>query len=84
MHDLHAADKILKEVLDFARKNKLTKITKIKIGLGRILEHGEEIKPKNLKFNIKLLSKGTLVKGAKVEIKEVAGPYLKLMEIEGR
>jgi len=84
MHDLYAADKILKEVLDFAQKNKLTKITKIKIGLGRILEHGEEIKPKNLKFNIKLLSKGTLAEDAKIEIKQVAGSYLKLKEIEGK
>jgi Zn finger protein HypA/HybF involved in hydrogenase expression len=84
MHDLHAADQIVKSVLDYARRNKLTKVMTIKIGLGKILEHGKEIRPNNLRFNIKLLSKGTAAKDAKIEIKRVSGPYLRLKEIEGK
>ncbi len=83
MHDLHAADKIVRDIKEYARKNGLKKITNIKIGLGKISEHGETILPSNLKFNIKLLSKGTVLSGSKVEISQISGPYVKIKEIEG-
>ena len=57
MHDLHAADKILKVVLDKAAEKNLMRVDKILIELGSIIEHGDEINPDNLKFNIKIATK---------------------------
>ncbi|MFA6382702.1 MAG: hydrogenase/urease maturation nickel metallochaperone HypA [Candidatus Buchananbacteria bacterium] len=83
MHDLHAADQILKLVLEKANENKLSKVTKIIIELGSMVEHGEEINADNLAFNLKLLAKNTPAEGAKIEIKKVQGQSWKLVEIEG-
>lgn len=83
MHDLHAADQILKVVLAHANENKLISVKKIIIELGSIVEHGEEINADNLVFNLKLLAKNTPAKNAKVEIKKVKGGSWKLVEIEG-
>jgi Zn finger protein HypA/HybF involved in hydrogenase expression len=83
MHDLHAADKLVRTIKDYARKNGLKKISKVKIELGKITEHGEEIRPDNLKYNIKILGKGLIASGAKIEVKRISGPYLRLKEIEG-
>ncbi|MFA6215643.1 MAG: hydrogenase/urease maturation nickel metallochaperone HypA [Patescibacteria group bacterium] len=83
MHDLHAADQILKLVLENANKNELSKVTKIIIELGSMVEHGEEINASNLAFNLKLLAKNTPAEGAKIEIKKVKSQSWKLVEIEG-
>ena len=55
MHDLYLANQIVKIAKDYARKNGLAKVTKIVIELGSIVEHGENISPENLKYNINLL-----------------------------
>lgn len=83
MHDLHAADKIIRDIKEHAQKNNLKKVTDIRIGLGSITEHGETISSSNLKHNIKLLNKGTILKGAKVIIDKISGPYVKIKEIKG-
>jgi Zn finger protein HypA/HybF involved in hydrogenase expression len=83
MHDLHAADKLIRTIKDYARKNGLKKVTGVKIELGRIAEHGEEVKPENLKYNIKLLGKGFISSSSRIEIKRISGPYLRLREVEG-
>ncbi len=83
MHDLHAADHVLKDVLATAAQNKLKKVKKIVLELGTIIEHGAEILPENLKFNIESLARGTVADGAVVEISPVAGGELKIKEIEG-
>jgi len=84
MHDLHAADKIVRDIKKYAQKNSLKRVTNIKIGLGSITEHGETILASNLKYNIKLLSKDTILSGAKVVIDKMSGPYVKIREIEGK
>lgn len=84
MHDLHEADRILKLVLEHAKKNKLKRVTKIKIGLGKIIEHGSEIDPENLKFNVNLLAKNTMADGAEVVVRKIRGEMWKLEEIEGK
>lgn len=83
MHDLHAADQILKLALDKANENKLLKVKRIVIELGSMVEHGQDINADNLAFNIKLLAQSTLARGAKVVIKKVKGSSWKLVEIEG-
>ncbi|MFA5413095.1 MAG: hydrogenase/urease maturation nickel metallochaperone HypA [Patescibacteria group bacterium] len=83
MHDLHEADRILKLVLDHAEKNKLKTVTKIVVGLGSVIEHGSEINPENLKFNIGVLARGTKVEGAEVIVKSIKADSWELEEIEG-
>lgn len=83
MHDLHAADQILKLALDKANEHNLLRIKKIEIELGSIVEHGEEINPDNLRFNLRLLAKNTPADKAEIVIKTVKGFNWRLVEIEG-
>jgi Zn finger protein HypA/HybF involved in hydrogenase expression len=83
MHDLHAADKILQLALSAANDNKLLVIKKIVIELGMVIEHGQDIDPDNLAYNIRLLSKNTPARGAEVIIKKVDSNGWRLVEIEG-
>ncbi|MFH1193677.1 MAG: hydrogenase/urease maturation nickel metallochaperone HypA [bacterium] len=84
MHDLHLADKILKQILEFAVKNKLSRIEKVWIEIGPIVEHGAEIEPENLVFNLAMLGKGTLAERAEFDVKKISqvGEYI-IKEIEG-
>ncbi len=83
MHDLHAADQILKLALDKANENKLLRVKKVVIELGSMVEHGEEINAENLAFNLKLLAKNTPAKGTEVIVRKVKGDTWRLVEIEG-
>jgi len=83
MHDLHLANQILKLILDYAQKNKLKRVTGATIELGEIVEHGSEIAPENLEFNLKMLAQKTLAEGLNVDIKKVKGNSWALKEIEG-
>ncbi|MBU1179807.1 hydrogenase maturation nickel metallochaperone HypA [Patescibacteria group bacterium] len=84
MHDLHLADKILRQIFQFAKTNNLQKIKSAYIKIGDIFEHGETISPENLKFNLMMLSKDTPVAGAEFFIEKTAniGEY-EIVEIEG-
>jgi Zn finger protein HypA/HybF involved in hydrogenase expression len=84
MHDLLLAKEILDLVLEQARKNKLKKISRVVISLGKIVEHYEEILPKNLRRNFYLLAKKTIAKKAKLIIKKINQSNIwHLEEIEG-
>lgn len=83
MHDLHAADQILKTALKQAQENNLQKITKLKIELGEILEHGKILSAENLRFNLALLSKNTLAHNAEIQIEKTRGDHYMLKAIEG-
>jgi len=84
MHDWHLANEVLKTVLEYASKNGLKNISKIKLELGSILEHGEEVLPENLIHNFKLLAEKTIAKNAEIEIKKIKGDTWKLVYIEGK
>ncbi|MDD5341041.1 MAG: hypothetical protein PHC97_01235 [Patescibacteria group bacterium] len=83
MHDLHEADKILKVILDYGQKNNLRKITKAVIDLGSMVEHGEELLPANVEFNIKMLAQGTIAENLETIINKTHGDSWVLKEIEG-
>jgi len=83
MHDLHEADKILNIVLSYAQDNKLSKVTKIVIDLGSVVEHGEEINPEFLKANILMLGEKSLIKGAQIIVNKTKGDSWVLKEIVG-
>lgn len=73
MHDLHLANQIVKIAKE---KAKGEKIKSISLELGDILEHGENIAPKNLKYNINLL-----LPKVSVRIKKIKGNTWKIKEI---
>lgn len=77
MHDFHLANQIVKIAQEYAAKNQLSQIKKIVIELGDIIEHGEQISPENLKYNIDLLMP------CQVEIRKIRGGNWKLIEVEG-
>jgi Zn finger protein HypA/HybF involved in hydrogenase expression len=83
MHDLHEANKIFNTILDYADKNQLNKVTKAIVVLGKIEEHGQEILPENIEFNIKLLTKNTCAEGMSLIIKQSDSKAWELKEIEG-
>jgi len=78
MHDFHLANQIVKTAKEHARKNNLWQINKIVIELGNIVEHGENIKPENLKYNINLFLP------CQVKIKKIRGDKWRLVSIEGK
>lgn len=83
MHDLIAAQDILKQAIKIASKNKLKKITKIIIKLGKIVEHNQEITPENLQFNFELVKRNTMVENAKLEIMKIKGRKITISEVQG-
>ena len=84
MHDLHLADKILHQIIEFAKKNNLSRIEKVWVEIGPIVEHGQEIEPENLIFNLIMLAKGTPAERAELDVKKISRPgeYI-IKEIEG-
>lgn len=83
MHDLLAAKDILETALNEAEKQNFKKITLFVIEMGKVIDHGEAIKKENLKFNLNMVSKGTLAENAQIVIKEINGSDIRLVEIEG-
>lgn len=83
MHDFYLAQEIFKTVLEHANKNGFKSVSMVRIELGGLVEHGEEISPENLIHNFKLLSEKTIAKDAELEIKKVRGENWKLLDIKG-
>jgi len=83
MHDIHAANQILKTALEYAEKNNCRKINSMKIELGKIVEHNELITPENLKYNVELISKNTIAEDCEIIIISKDSSELKLVEIDG-
>lgn len=83
MHELHAADKILNTILTFGEEKDLKKILSVTLDLGTIIEHGEEINPRNLRYNFANLSRGTIADGARLNINKIKGDKIKIKEITG-
>ena len=77
MHDFHLANEIVKIAKEHARKNGLSKIAKIVVELGDIIEHRENISPENLKYNIGLLM------SCEVAVRKIRGNEWRLVSIEG-
>jgi len=83
MHDFHLADTIFKAILEYGEKNNLKRITKANIDLGSIVEHGEEVLPDNLKFNMEMMAKGTMAEGLGIIINKIDRNEWVLKEIDG-
>lgn len=83
MHDFHLANEILKTVLEYAKKNGFKNVSKVRVELGSIVEHGEDITSENLRYNFKLLAEKTIAKKAKLEIRKIRNDNWKLLDIIG-
>ena len=83
MHDWYLANEILKTVLEYVKKNGFKNVSRVRLELGSIIEHDEEISPDNLIYNFKLLAEKTVAKDAELEIKKNKGDSWKLLDIEG-
>ena len=85
MHDIMLAKEILDTAIKQAKKNKLKIISKIVLGLGKFVEHNEEILPENLRQNFNLLAKNTMAEKAELIIKKINKLNIwQLEEIEGQ
>ncbi len=82
MHDFHLADMIYRAIMDYAQKNSWQKVKSVTIELGSIVEHGEEILPANLAFNLKLLAEGGIAEGLEVKILKISGGDWILKEVD--
>jgi Zn finger protein HypA/HybF involved in hydrogenase expression len=83
MHDLVAAQDIVKIATQIAKKNKLKSISKIVVRLGNIVQHSEAITPENLQFNFELVKRNTLADQATIIIKKGKKAELQVEEVVG-
>ena len=83
MHDIHAANQMLKTALEYAKKNNCKKINSMTIELGKVVEHDELILPDNLKYNIEMISKNTIAGDCEIIVNSKDNNELKLVEIDG-
>ncbi|MBU0597395.1 hydrogenase maturation nickel metallochaperone HypA [Patescibacteria group bacterium] len=84
MHDLVAAQDIIKTALAVAKRNKIKVIDKIEINLGKVIEHNQVITPANLKFNLNLVKKNTIAGKAEFIINEGIGRELSIVAVKGK
>jgi Zn finger protein HypA/HybF involved in hydrogenase expression len=82
MHDLFESKRILAVVLEKAKDAKTKKITSVRIGMGSIIDHGEELLPENIAFNLEKLSAGTIAEGARFEVYKIDGDIWRIDEME--
>ena len=83
MHDLVAAQNIIKMATEVAKRNRLKSISTVTIKLGKIIEHNKEITPANLRFNFGLVKKNTLADKAKLVIQKGKERELLIVEVAG-
>ena len=83
MHDFITSKEILDQVLRAAKRNHFKKVVRVEIGLGKMEAHGETIAPSNIKFNFKMLAKGTVAESAKIVISRISGEIYKITAVEG-
>ena len=67
MHELSIAQEIIENTIKSAQEYNAKKVEKITLEVGKLLM----LNPEQLKFGLELLSKDTLCKGMKIEIKFV-------------
>ncbi|MBU1131593.1 hypothetical protein KJ840_05685 [Patescibacteria group bacterium] len=83
MHDIHEANRIANVIREYVNKHQLHKLSNIKIELGAIIEHGQDISPENLDFNLRMILKDLVNHQTKIDIKKIKGESWKLVLIEG-
>lgn len=88
MHDFILAKQIVDKVLEIAKEKKLEKVSQIDLEVGQIAmahdgfeEHVHDLTAENIEFNLKAISKNTILENAKFNIKKIEGDYWKIINI---
>jgi hydrogenase nickel incorporation protein HypA/HybF len=79
MHEIHLLDNLLADLLKAAAKNKIKKISRIYLEMGKF----SEINPEILKYFFKQKAPGTVAEGAQLIIKSSAARELRLLSFDG-
>ena len=69
MHELGIAQEMLKIALDYAAKNKATRIAQFSVAMSASADESED----SLRFHFDHLTRGTMAEGARVDITRVPG-----------
>ena len=72
-------------ILRYAHRNKFKKVNKVEIELGLIAneDHVDDIKPANLKANLKMLAKNSIAAKAEFQVIKTSGKGYRLVSIDG-
>lgn len=88
MHDFILAKQIVDKVLEIAKEKGLKNIKQVDLEVGQIAmahdgleEHTHDLSAENIAFNLKAISKGTILSKSKFEIKKVEGDWWKIANI---
>ncbi len=79
MHEWHITEELVNTVCAQAKENRISKLTKIQVELGKDSHVTED----SLRFCFQLLSEKTMAREAVLEIKSSAGGFLSLVSLEG-
>lgn len=90
MHDFLLAKEIVSTAAEVAREKGLSKVSEVSLEIGQIAlahdgfdEHVEDVSEENLLFGIEALAKGTLLEGAKFDIRKTADKSWRLVSMRG-
>jgi Zn finger protein HypA/HybF involved in hydrogenase expression len=79
MHEMHLLKDLMDDLLKNAEKNRINKITRVKIRLGEFTEINKDI----LIFFLKEKSKGTPAEGMAIDIEDSPARELRLVSFSG-
>ncbi len=82
MHDIHEANRIAQIINEHLRKHNLKKLKTVDIELGSVIEHGQDISPENLDFNLRMILKESVNEQTRINIKKTGGEAWKLVAID--
>jgi len=82
MHDIHEANRLAQVIMEHLNRHHLTKLQAVDIELGSVIEHGEDINPENLDFNLRLILKDVVSPATRINIQKVKGESWKLVSLE--
>jgi len=79
MHEWHITQELLDQVSAQAKENRINKVTKVQVELGK----DGQITEDSLRFCFQVLSEKTIAREAVLEVKSSAGSDLILASMEG-
>jgi Zn finger protein HypA/HybF involved in hydrogenase expression len=77
MHEWSIVEETVKEILNLAEENRMKKINKVRLLIGRDLEEN------SVRFCFRCLAKGILFEGCQLEIQRADGTGITIRHVEG-
>lgn len=69
MHEMSLAEGVLQIIEDYAKRERFTKVTAVRLEVGRLAG----VEPESLRFCFDAVTRGSLAEGAQLEIIELPG-----------